>query len=109
MCSKLTVALSAALLLGTASMASAADPFRDSGFDSAFSRHGNSDAVIALAQARSVAPRRSRAQAAPVGVRQRSGVSAFYVLDGRRRLGADPDPNVRAMLLRDQENRAGGF
>ena len=106
---KLTVPLVAALVIGTASLASAADPFVDSAFESAISRHGNSDALITFAQARSVTPRRSRAQAAPVGVRQRSGASAHYVIDGRRRVGADPDPNVRAMILRDQEMRNGGF
>lgn len=103
------MAVAAVVVIGTASLASAAEAIGDSSLESAISRHGNSDALVTFAQARNVTPLMSRAQAAPVSDRRRSGNSTRYVYDGGRRVGADPDPNVRAMILRDQETRSGGF
>lgn len=106
---KLTAALATALAIVTASAASATEPFGDTGFTSAIARHGNSDVMIAFAQARHVTPRRSLAQGNSVNNRRRSVSSSHYIYDGVRRIGADPDPAVRDMIARDLEGRGGGF
>lgn len=92
----LTAALAATLLLGTISLASA----NDTGLQSAFSRT-DVGALSAFAQAPSGAV---SARAAQASRRVNSPAHHVYNLDGRF-VAMDPDPNIRAMLLRDREVR----
>jgi hypothetical protein len=93
----LTTALAATLLLGTASLASAPD----TGLQSAFSRADGVGALSAFAQASNGAIPGRTAQA---NRRVNSAVHQAYNIDGRF-VAIDPDPNVRAMILRDREVR----
>jgi hypothetical protein len=46
--------------------------------------------------------------AAQPGFRDRSGVPAGPLYNGRDYLGTDPDPNIRSQILRDMGSRYGG-
>ena len=68
----------------------------------------------AWAQARTVrsaaATRRSRGAFALARSNNRPArLSSSAVVDGRRVIGRDPDPNVRAMIQRDWREITGGF
>jgi len=92
----LTTALAATLLLGTASLGSATD----TDLQSAFSRADGVGALRAFAQAPNGAILRRAAQANRIN----GPAHRAYNIDGRF-VAIDPDPNVRAMILRDREVR----